>query len=114
MAGNFNLVNTDELFDLINLDPGEFQKQSDLAAMLEVIHHFLVKEDEENPNAPDIVNVLHKAVPLFDGGYTVGGLLGNGYSFVTRDAHGIRPAYYYIDDEVIVAASERASISHHI
>ena len=49
-------------------------------------------------------------MPLFDGGYTIGGLLGNGYSFVTRDAHGIRPAYYYIDDEVIVAASERAAI----
>ncbi len=110
LAGNFNLVNTDELFDLINMAPGDFQKQSDLAAMLEVIHHFLSKEDELNPNAPDILNVLKKATPLFDGGYTFGGLLGNGYSFVTRDAHGIRPAYYYIDDEVIVAASERASI----
>ena len=110
LAGNFNLVNTDELFDLINLDPGVFQKQSDLAAMLEVIHHFLSKEDELHPNEPDLLNVLKKATPLFDGGYTIGGLLGNGYSFVTRDAHGIRPAYYYIDDEVIVAASERASI----
>ncbi len=110
LAGNFNLVNTDELFDLINMDPGEFQKQSDLAAMMEVLHHFLSKEEETSPNAPDILNVLKKAVPLFDGGYTVGGLLGNGHAFVTRDAHGIRPAYYYIDDEVIVAASERASI----
>ena len=110
LAGNFNLVNTEELFDLINMDPGEFQKQSDLAAMLEVIHHFLSKEDELCPNCPDVLNVLKKAMPLFDGGYTIGGLLGNGYSFVTRDAHGIRPAYYYIDDEVIVAASERASI----
>jgi len=110
LAGNFNLVNTEELFDLINMDPGEFQKQSDLAAMLEVIHHFLSKEDDAHPNHANIANVLKKATPLFDGGYTVGGLLGNGYSFVTRDAHGIRPAYYYIDDEVIVAASERASI----
>ena len=110
LAGNFNLVNTDELFDLINMDPGEFQKQSDLAAMLEVLHYFLSKEDEISPNVPDVLKVLRKATPLFDGGYTIGGLLGNGYSFVTRDAHGIRPAYYYIDDEVIVAASERASI----
>lgn len=110
LAGNFNLVNTEELFDLINMDPGEFQRQSDLAAMLEVIHHFLSKEDELCPNCPDVLNVLKKATPLFDGGYTIGGLLGNGYSFVTRDAYGIRPAYYYIDDEVIVAASERASI----
>ncbi len=110
LAGNFNLVNTEELFDLINIAPGEFQKQSDLAAMMEVIHYFLSIEDDKNPNRPDICAVLKKATPLFDGGYTVGGLLGNGYSFVMRDAHGIRPAYYYADDEVIVAASERASI----
>jgi len=110
LAGNFNLVNTDELYDLLNINPGEFQKQSDLAAMMEVIHHFLVKADEQNPNKADIVSVLQKAVPLFDGGYTIGGLIGNGHSFVMRDAHGIRPAYYYINDEVIVAASERASI----
>ncbi|TAF98316.1 MAG: amidophosphoribosyltransferase, partial [Bacteroidetes bacterium] len=110
LAGNFNLVNTEELFDLVNINPGEFQKQSDLAAMLEVIHHFLAKEDDAHPNQANIQAVLEKAVPLFDGGYTIGGLLGNGTSFVLRDAHGIRPAYYYINDEVIVAASERAAI----
>lgn len=110
LAGNFNLVNTDELFNLINIDPGEFQKQSDLAAMMEVVHHFLVKEDERDPNNPSITNVLKKATPLFDGGYTIGGMTGNGASFVMRDAHGIRPAYYYVDNEVIVAASERAAI----
>lgn len=110
LAGNFNLVNTDELYDLLNMEPGEFQKQSDLAAMMEVIHHFLVKEDEENPNNANIANVLKKSVPLFDGGYTVGGLVGNGHSFVMRDAHGIRPAYYFINDEFIVSASERAAI----
>ena len=109
-CGNFNLVNTEELFALTNIEPGVFQKQSDLAAMMEVVHHFLSAEDEKNPNAADIASVLKKAVPLFDGGYTVGGLVGNGCGFVMRDAHGIRPAYYYIDDEVIVAASERASI----
>jgi len=110
LAGNFNLVNTDELFQQIGFDPGPFEKQSDLAAMMEVIHHFLVKEEALNPNAPNIVNVLKQAVPLFDGGFTIGGLIGNGYSFIMRDANGIRPAYYYIDGEVIVAASERASI----
>ncbi|GGH77790.1 amidophosphoribosyltransferase [Filimonas zeae] len=110
LAGNFNLVNTEELFDLVNIDPGEFQKQSDLAAMMEVVHHFLTKEDEKAPNNPDVAAVLKKATPLFDGGYTIGALLGNGHSFVTRDAHGIRPAYYYCNDEVIVAASERAAI----
>ncbi len=110
LAGNFNLVNTDELFGLVNIDPGEFQKQSDLAAMMEVVHHFLVKEDELNPNSPSLCKVLKKAAPLFDGGFTVGGMTGNGAGFVIRDAHGIRPAYYYMDDEVIVAASERAAI----
>ena len=110
LAGNFNLVNTDELFEHIKLDPGPFEKQSDLAAMMEVIHHFLTNEESINPNNPNIAEVLKKAVPLFDGGFTVGGLVGNGHSFILRDAHGIRPAYYYIDDEVIVAASERAAI----
>jgi amidophosphoribosyltransferase len=110
LAGNFNLVNTEELFSLINIDPGEFQRQSDLAAMMEVIHHFIVKADEQQPGNPDIKAALRKALPLFDGGYHVGGLLGNGTSFVFRDAHGIRPSYYYINEEVIVAASERAAI----
>lgn len=110
LAGNFNLVNTDELFALINVEPGDFQKQSDLAAMMEVIHHFAVKADEESPGNLDVLKVLRKAVPLFDGGFTVGGLIGNGDSFVFRDANGIRPAYYYVDEDVVVAASERSAI----
>lgn len=110
LAGNFNLVNTEELFALINIDPGEFQKQSDLAAMMEIIHHFLCKEDEKNPNCADIAQVLRKSATLFDGGYNIGGMVGNGYSFVLRDEHGIRPSYYYVNDEVIVCASERAAI----
>ncbi len=110
LAGNFNLVNTDELFGLINIDPGEFQRQSDLAAMMEVLHHFIVKADEAFPGHMDIVKVLKKAVPLFDGGFHFSGMLGNGDGFVVRDAHGIRPSYYYINDDVIVAASERAAI----
>jgi amidophosphoribosyltransferase len=110
LAGNFNLVNTEELFDLVNMSPGEFQKQSDLAAMMEVLHHFIVKADEAFPQQMDIGKVLKKAVPLFDGGFHFAGLLGNGDAFVMRDAHGIRPAYYYINEDVIVAASERAAI----
>lgn len=110
LAGNFNLINTEELFSLVNIEPGVFQKQSDLAAMMEVVHHFLVKEDELHPERLDIVNVLKKSTKLFDGGYHVGGLIGNGDSFVMRDAHGIRPSYYYINDDIIVAASERAAI----
>jgi amidophosphoribosyltransferase len=110
LAGNFNLINTDELFALANIEPGEFQKQSDLAAMMEVIHHFLVQADEEAPANLDVVSLLRRAVPLFDGGFTVGGLIGNGDAFVFRDANGIRPAYYYVNDEIVVAASERSAI----
>jgi amidophosphoribosyltransferase len=110
LAGNFNLVNTEELFALVNIDPGEFQRQSDLAAMMEVLYHFLVKADEAFPGELDIVKVLKKAVPLFDGGFHFSGLVGNGDAFVMRDAHGIRPSYYYINDDVVVAASERAAI----
>ncbi len=110
LAGNFNLVNTDELFGLINIEPGEFQKQSDLAAMMESIHHFLMKADEDSPGNLDVVKLLRKSVGLFDGGFTVGGLIGNGDAFIFRDVHGIRPAYYYVNEDVIVAASERAAI----
>ena len=110
LAGNFNLINTDELFALVNIDPGEFQRQSDLAAMMEVIYHFIIKEDEASPGQLDIGSVLRKALPLFDGGFHVGAVTGNGIGFVFRDAHGIRPSYYYIDEEVVVAASERAAI----
>lgn len=110
LAGNFNLVNTDELFELVNVEPGEFQKYSDLAAMMEVIHHFIVKADETNPQQLDIVCALKKALQLFDGGFHVGGMTGNGIGFVFRDAHGIRPSYYFINEDVVVAASERAAI----
>lgn len=110
LAGNFNLVNTEELFGLVNMAPGDFQSQSDLAAMMEVLHHFLVNADEKDAGNMDIINVLKKAVPLFDGGFHFGGIVGNGDAFLMRDAHGIRPAYYYYNDEVVVGASERAAI----
>jgi amidophosphoribosyltransferase len=110
LAGNFNLVNKDELFSLINCHPDEFEKQSDLGAMMEVIHHFLVTADEQFPGKLDMTKVLKKAVSFFDGGFTFGGVTGNGIGFVVRDAHGIRPCYYYVTDDVIVAASERAAI----
>jgi amidophosphoribosyltransferase len=102
LAGNFNLVNKEELFSLINSHPDELDRQSDLGAMIEA--------DESSPDAIDIVSVLKKSISLFDGGFTFGGLTGSGIGFVVRDAHGIRPCYYYIDDEVIIAASERAAI----
>ncbi len=110
MAGNFNLINKEELFSIVNSSPTEQYSQSDLGAMMDVIHHFLIKADEASPEGCDIAGVLQKAVPYFEGGFTFGGLTGNGSGFVVRDAHGIRPAYYYVNDEVIVAASERAAI----
>lgn len=78
--------------------------------MMEVVHHFLLKEDEVNPGNPDLVQVLKKSAVLFDGGFNIGGLVGNGHSFIMRDANGIRPSYYYIHDDYIVGASERAAI----
>ncbi|MEO8961970.1 MAG: amidophosphoribosyltransferase [Ginsengibacter sp.] len=110
MAGNFNLINKDELYAIINSPRDEQDRESDLGAMIDVIQHFLIKADETSPEEPDIEDVLKKSVPFFDGGFTFGGLTGNGSGFVVRDAHGIRPCYYYIDEEVIVAASERAAI----
>lgn len=110
MAGNFNLINKDELYAIINSPRDEQDRESDLGAMIDVIQHFLIKADETSPEAPDIEDVLKKSVPYFDGGFTFGGLTGNGTGFVVRDAHGIRPCYYYIDEDVIVAASERAAI----
>lgn len=106
LAGNFNIVNTEEILRNFDQDFCE----SDLAAMLEVIHKNIVEEDEAHPEELNIENVLRKSIKLFDGGYHVGGVIGNGDGFVFRDAHGIRPAYYFINDEVIVAASERAAI----
>ncbi len=110
LAGNFNLVNKDELFALVNSPRSSTAGESDLAAMLDVIYHFLVLADEANPECVDMAKVLRSAVAYFDGGYTFGGLVGNGCGFVVRDPHGIRPAYYYSDDEFIVAASERPAI----
>ncbi|WP_255373220.1 amidophosphoribosyltransferase [Chitinophaga sp. YR627] len=110
LAGNFNLVNVDELFKFANVTPGETHRNSDLAAMLEVIHHFLSQEDEEKRNGLDVKSILQKSFSMFDGGYHVCGLIGSGDAFVMRDAHGIRPSYYYVNEDVIVAASERAAI----
>ncbi|MCH5690944.1 hypothetical protein LWM68_45975 [Niabella sp. W65] len=103
-------MNTEELFNKLGIEPGPFQKQSDLAAMMEIVHKHLVDADEASPAKPDIKNVLKEVIPQFDGGFTVGGVTGDGVGFVFRDPHGIRPCYYYIDDDVIVAASERAAI----
>lgn len=110
MAGNFNLVNTDELFSMLKENPDETMRASDLGAMIDTVHHFLCEEEARSPENPNVEEVLRKATSRFDGGYVCGGLIGNGDSFVMRDKHGIRPAYYYYDDEIVVVASERPAI----
>lgn len=127
MAGNFNMTNVDELFDiLVNL--GQHPKEKvDTVTVMEKIGHFLdeevqslfekYKDKYSNKEVSEIIedelelqNVLRRACKDFDGGYTMAGLTGSGSSFVVRDPNGIRPAYYYADDEVIVVASEKPAI----
>jgi amidophosphoribosyltransferase len=110
MAGNFNLVNTDELFARLGQHPDTTLRESDLGAMLETIHYYLCLADDTNPATLNIEGILKQATTHFDGGYVFCGLIGNGDSFVMRDPNGIRPCYYYQNDEVVVAASERAAI----
>lgn len=127
MAGNFNMTNVDELFDiLVNL--GQHPKEKvDTVTVMEKIGHFLdeevqslfekYKDKYSNKEVSEIIedelelqNVLRRACKDFDGGYTMAGLTGSGSSFVVRDPNGIRPAYYYADEEVIVVASEKPAI----
>lgn len=110
LAGNFNLVNTKELHQYLPqevLDNASLD--SDLAAMMETIHHKLRDNIEANGTA-NWKEVLSNANGLFDGGYAVAGMVGDGASFCFRDAHAIRPMFYYISPEIIVAASERPAI----
>jgi len=109
MAGNFNLVNTEELFSNLKSTTST-SKESDLGAMIETIHEALCVADDSNPDQLNLETILKKATINFDGGFVCSGLVGNGDSFVLRDAHGIRPAYYFCNDEIVVAASERPAI----
>jgi amidophosphoribosyltransferase len=108
LAGNFNLVNTKELFHFVHKDElSKMKTDSDLSAMMEIIHYFLREEVNNNPDDIQWKEVLSKVCSMFDGGFVAEGICGNGDSFILRDKHGIRPAYYYIDDEIVAAASER-------
>jgi amidophosphoribosyltransferase len=128
VAGNFNLTNVDELFDVL-VEIGQHPKEkSDTVTVLEKIGHFLDVENEElyaeikNENLTnreiyakiaeriDIEKILKKASEVWDGGYAMAGLFGHGDAFVLRDPSGIRPAYWYEDDEICVVASERPVI----
>ncbi len=111
LAGNFNIVNVKELFKQVGIHPRTLHAESDLAAMLEVIKHFIPSSIEKNgPDQFDLVKVLRQAASFFDGGYHLGGLIGNGDGFMLRDPYGIRPSYYYVDSEIVVGASERSAL----
>jgi len=128
VAGNFNLTNVDELFDvLVNI--GQHPKEkSDTVTVMERIGHFL---DEENDRlvrdyralgyskkditekisaSLDLQEILKQSADNWDGGYAMAGLFGHGDAFVLRDPNGIRPAFFYQDDEIVVVASERPAI----
>ncbi|HAS39181.1 MAG TPA: amidophosphoribosyltransferase [Microscillaceae bacterium] len=127
LAGNFNLTNVDELFNKL-IELGQHPKEKvDTVLVMEKIGHFLdeanqeifdkYKENHSNADITrlieeelDIRRVLERSCRDFDGGYAMTGIIGHGTSFVARDPHGIRPAYFYADDEVVVAASEKPAI----
>ncbi len=129
LAGNFNLTNVDQLFQKL-VELGQHPRHlTDTETMLERICHFL---DRENNNLEEkfrkngytdneithliadelnIHSIIKHAARIWDGGYVIGGVIGNGDIFIARDPNGIRPCYYYNNDEFFVAASERAAIS---
>ena len=128
VAGNFNLTNVDELFDLL-VNIGQHPKEvSDTITVIEKIGHFLDQENnrlfkeynEKGYNNKEISSLIAKNMDIpsilknasmdWDGGYTMAGLIGHGDAFVLRDPNGIRPAFWYEDDEVLVVTSERPVI----
>ena len=128
LAGNFNMTNVDLLFQQL-VDLGQHPKEkADTVTILERIGHFLDEENEEIykelkregfgkaessqriAKKINVARILRKSAKKWDGGYAMAGLLGHGDAFVLRDPSGIRPAFYYADDEVVVVASERPVI----
>ena len=127
MAGNFNMTNVDELFNIL-VELGQHPKEKvDTVTVMEKIGHFLDQEVQglfehykdryNNVEVSEIIEreldlqrVLQRACKDFDGGYTMAGLIGSGSAFVVRDPNGIRPAYWYADEEVVVVASEKPAI----
>jgi amidophosphoribosyltransferase len=128
LAGNFNLTNVETMFQVL-IELGQFPTgYSDTVTILENVGHFLDRENQrlfdrfkregyENEEISELIaknisirDVLYESSKKWDGGYAISGILGHGDSFVYRDPCGIRPAYYYTDDEVAVVASERPVI----
>ncbi len=131
LAGNFNLTNADEILERLARYGLHTVGLSDTLTVLEKVGHFLDVENERIryelmatdtelqgtdlalriAERIDLASVLRNAAKDWDGGYTFAGLIGSGDAFVCRDPHGIRPAFYYEDDEVLAMASERAALT---
>jgi len=128
LAGNFNLTNVDELFEKL-IDLGQYPVEtSDTITILEKMGHFLDEENEDLyqkfklqgfPKREitfqiakhlNVQKILRGAAKTWDGGYVIAGMFGHGDAFVMRDPSGIRPAYYYQDEEIVVVTSERPVI----
>ncbi len=110
MAGNFNLTNTIEIFNQL-LETGHHpSSKQDGALILHLIGHCLEQAMTKQNQQTDISAVLKRAAESFDGAFTLCGIFGDGHAFALRDANGIRPAFYYVNDEVAVVASERPAI----
>lgn len=128
VAGNFNLTNVDELFNFMVTIGQHPKEMADTVTVMEKIGHFLDEENEElfrkfkmlgysnfeisNMIAKnmDVTRILKRSAVDWDGGYTMAGMMGHGDAFVLRDPNGIRPAFYYQDDEILVVTSERPVI----
>ncbi len=127
LCGNFNMTNVEEIFENIVAKGQHPRIYSDTVVILEQLGYYLDKENHrlyrqyrdtiEDPQLSEMIeneldpyNVLKAAAPLWDGGFVICGATGSGDMFALRDRHGIRPAFYYYDDEVVVLASERPVI----
>ncbi len=125
LAGNFNLTNVDEIFDRLVKQGQHPRDFGDTFIMLEQMGHYLEREvehlfkkygkgsedlTEKIESNLDVANIIRRSSVNWDGGYTICGMLGHGDSFAFRDPWGIRPAFYYADEEIVVVASERPVI----
>lgn len=110
LAGNFNLTDTRELFAKLIATGHHPASRADGYLILQMIGHCLEKALDRNPHHVDLAAVQREACGDFDGAFTLCGMLGDGTGFAIRDSAGIRPGYFYFDDEVAVVSSERPAI----
>jgi len=110
LAGNFNLTNTGELFERFRQTGHHPASRADGYLITQMIGHYLEQDADLHAGSPAWQEILRQALSELDGAFTLCGVNGEGEAFVIRDPHAIRPGYFYFDDEVFVAASERPAI----